>query len=118
MTDMTVTPPPQHPTFISNRANAPRSDVTNGSVSALNKDCLPSLNPSKVNRVYGAPNVSGEGNRAQTENDISNGHHFTEEYLFVGGMPAGSQPRRFVHKYGSMIRPACLKMSKERKGEK
>ena len=119
MTDMTVTPPPQHPTpFISNRANAPRSDVTNGSVIALNKDCLPSLNPSKVDRVYGAPNVSVEGNRAQTENDISNGHHFTEEYLFVGGMPAGSQPRRFVHKYGSMIRPACLKMSKERKGEK
>jgi hypothetical protein len=118
MTDMIVTP--QHPTpFISTHANAPRNDVVNGSLIALNKEVLPSVNSSKVNQVYMASNISNGGSRAQTENvNISNEHHFAEEYLFTGGMPAGSQPRRFVHKYGSMIRPACLKMSKDKKGEK
>jgi hypothetical protein len=104
MTDMIETP--QHPPpVISNRANSSRSE--NGSLVAPNRAVLSS--------TY----VANGRSRTQTENvNSSNGHHFAEDDLCVGGMPAGSQPRRCVQKYGSMIRPACLKMTKEKKGEK
>jgi len=44
--------------------------------------------------------------------DYSNGNDKPgDSYLFIGGKPAGSQPRRFVHKFGLMIRPGVLKES-------
>lgn len=42
---------------------------------------------------------------------VSNGNHPSEEFLFYGGKPALSQPRRFVPKFGLMIRPGVLKES-------
>jgi hypothetical protein len=104
MTDMIVTP--EHPTpFISTRANASRS--ANDSLITNKKEVLQSTN------------VANGRSRTQIENiKTSNGHHFLEEHMLVGGMPAESQPRRHVQKYGSMIRPACLKMTKEKKVEK
>jgi len=47
-----------------------------------------------------------------TDKTMSNGDAvLNEEDLFRGGKPANSQPRRYVHKFGLMIRPGVLKES-------
>lgn len=107
--DMVVMP--HHPAVLaSNHADASRNEVTNESLILLNKEALSSLNLSRANQDHIPPKLSDDGSREEAKNmNILQGHHFAEEYLFVGGMPAGAQPRRFVHKYSSMIRPAVLK---------
>ncbi|KAL7542815.1 hypothetical protein ACHAWF_007257 [Thalassiosira exigua] len=47
---------------------------------------------------------------------VANEDFFSEECSFHGGKPAGSQPRRFVHKFGLMIRPGVLKESSSKAG--
>jgi len=42
----------------------------------------------------------------------NNGYPLSEDYLYYGGKPADSEPRRFVQKYSFMIRPGVLKDSK------
>ena len=42
----------------------------------------------------------------------NNGYPSSEDYLYYGGKPADSEPRRFVQKYSFMIRPGVLKDSK------
>jgi len=83
---------PRHPSpIISYCGNTTQIDETNAP-KANHDQCFPYLS-------------SDCGSQEQVKNVIiSQG-----KFLFVGGMPAGGQQRIFVHKYGSMIRPAVLK---------
>ena len=88
---------PRHPSpIISYCGNTTQIDETNGP---------------KENHDQCSPYLSSDcGSQEQVKNVIiSQGHLSMGKFLFVGGMPAGGQQRIFVHKYGSMIRPAVLK---------
>mmetsp|Transcript_13077 Transcript_13077/g.23661 ORF Transcript_13077/g.23661 Transcript_13077/m.23661 type:complete len:1127 (-) Transcript_13077:160-3540(-) len=122
MTDLTVTPQP--PPFNSKDINAHRNDVSNVSLVPspqgvdLSVISTQTKDQAKVNQNSVAPptaidGISAAGKKmAHINVHVSNnGCHLSEDCLFHGGKPAGSQPRRFVHKFGLMIRPGVLKES-------
>ena len=96
MTDTDLTPMVHY-------SNAEQMSGRNDSVSSQKARAVPqSMDRERGNQTYAAPRSTGVG---------TNGHHVSGEQLFRGGMPAGSKPRRFVPKYGLMIRPGVLKES-------
>ena len=96
MTDMDLAPMVHY-------SNAEQVSGRNDSVSSQKARAVPqSMDRERGNQTYAAPRSTGVG---------TNGHHVSGEQLFRGGMPAGSKPRRFVPKYGLMIRPGVLKES-------
>lgn len=77
-----------------------------------------SKDQAKTNQNFVAPIAANDGfstvdKHLEKKNhvDMSNGCHLLEDCLFSSGKPASSQPRRFVHKFGLMIRPGVLKES-------
>ena len=88
-------------------------------VSAKNEEVLQqSIGEEKVTKMPIAVTLADRATTDQSEitsavQSLSlNGHVLSEEYLFSGGKPAGSQPCRFTPKFGLMIRPGVLKESK------
>ena len=96
MTDTDLTP-------MVRDSNADQVSGRNDLVSSQKARAVPqSIDRERGNQTYAAPRSAGIG---------TNGYHASGGQLFRGGMPAGSKPRRFVPKYGLMIRPGVLKES-------
>jgi len=122
MTDVAVTH--QTPRANSRDVISPRNDVP-VSMTPLHKSAYLSSNSTsskdqtRVNQKSGSPTSSIDGISAAESklaqinivDSASNGRHLPEDRLLYGGKPAGSQPRRSVHKFGLMIRPGVLKES-------
>lgn len=124
MTDSNTVPvhpqAPIHSNF--NGDNAPQSDIANNHLATTSPTIgdFPSQN---LNQNYLAPASapSEEGSLvAKIESDVSNvdddKYHDDDdyndgddEYLFSGAMSPYDQPRRFVYRFGNLIRPAVLK---------
>ena len=62
--------------------------------------------------AFGGTSAAGKHMSQINIVDISNnGCRVSYDYLFRCGKPADSQPRRFVHKFGLIVRPGVLKES-------
>ena len=71
------------------------------SKAAIEENCI-----SSKASLHASPTVQGDNG------PLSNGEDAMHpDDLYRGGKPASSQPRRFVHKFGLMIRPGVLKES-------
>jgi len=122
MTDATFTPQMLH---VNQKVVDAPQNIDSVSMQPLHKGASLSSNPTlprdqvkaNLNSASSTPSMGGISATESKMDDMNivdvsnNGHHLSEECLFSGGKPAGSQPRRFVHKFGLMIRPGVLKES-------
>lgn len=108
----------QLPLLLTSKNIASRNDVLNVPMMSCSHSTQPK--DQEHAKQTSVATVAVDGNSAvvhdtlapMSNNYVSNGYYLSEEHLFGGGKPVGSQPCRFVPKYGFLIRPGVLKECK------
>ncbi|KAL7534962.1 hypothetical protein ACHAXR_009401 [Thalassiosira sp. AJA248-18] len=108
----------QLPPLLTSKNIASRNDVSNVPMMSCSHSTQPK--DQEHAKQTSVATVAVDGNSAvvhdtlapMRNNYVSNGCYLSEEHLFGGGKPVGSQPCRFVPKYGFLIRPGVLKECK------